>query len=116
GRVPDDQLFGLYRAANAYVSLSEHEGFGVPLIEAMAFDLPVVAYASSAVTDTLGGAGNALRDKEPMTLRGALTRLHTDRRYRADLIHAQRVRLLRFSRRRIEAELHRWLIRIGALG
>src|SRR5207249_224671 len=43
GLVSDAELFGWYRAASAYVSLSEHEGFGVPLIEAMAFDLPVVA-------------------------------------------------------------------------
>jgi glycosyltransferase involved in cell wall biosynthesis len=115
GRVPDEQLFGLYRAADAYVSLSEHEGFGVPLIEAMAFDLPVVAYASSAVAETLGGAGIALSDKAPTTIRDALTRLHADRRYRADLIRAQRARLLRFSRRRIAAELCQWLIEIGAL-
>src|SRR6202035_1841193 len=49
GRVSDAELYGWYRAADVYVSLSEHEGFGVPLIEAMALDLPVLAYAAGGV-------------------------------------------------------------------
>lgn len=114
GPVTDKELFGWYRAANAYVSFSEHEGFGVPLVEAMAFDLPVVAYESAAVADTLEGAGVLLADKDPAALQGALARLHEDRRYRAEVIRAQRKRLLRFSRNHIEAELRRWLIGIGA--
>src|SRR5207244_1443386 len=108
------ELFGWYRAANAYVSLSEHEGFGVPLVEAMAFDVPVIAYASSAVPDTLGDAGIALAAKDPATMLAALTRLHEDRRHRTQVIQSQRGRLLRFSRKRIEAELRRWLVGVGA--
>jgi len=114
GQVTDEELFGWYRAANAYVSLSEHEGFGVPLIEAMAFDLPVIAYASSAVSETLGEAGICVADKEPATLLEALIRVHQDRAYRGEVIRSQRSRLLRFSRRRIETELKDWLIRVGA--
>ena len=45
GPVPDDELAAYYRWADAYVSLSEHEGFCVPLVEAMAMDVPVLAYA-----------------------------------------------------------------------
>jgi len=100
--VTDEELFGWYRAANAYVSLSEHEGFGVPLIEAMAFDLPVIAYASSAVSETLGEAGISLSDRDPATLLEALIRVHQDRAYRGEVIRSQRSRLLRFSRQRIE--------------
>lgn len=114
GQVTDEELFGWYRAANAYVSLSEHEGFGVPLIEAMAFDLPVIAYASSAVSETLGEAGISLSDRDPATLLEALIRVHQDRAYRGEVIRSQRSRLLRFSRQRIETELRDWLIRVGA--
>jgi glycosyltransferase involved in cell wall biosynthesis len=114
GPVTDAELFGWYRAANAYVSLSEHEGFGVPLVEAMAFDLPVIAYASSGVSDTLGEAGISLAEKDPTRLLEALTRVHEDRSYRAELIRAQRNRLLRFGRKRIEAELQAWLTLVGA--
>src|SRR6516165_7809948 len=113
GQVTDEELFGWYRAASTYVSLSEHEGFGVPLIEAMAFDLPVIAYASSAVSETLGGAGIVIPDKNPATILEHLVRLHEDRRFRGDIIRSQRRRLLRFSRGRIEAELRDWLIRVG---
>jgi glycosyltransferase involved in cell wall biosynthesis len=113
GRISDEQLFGRYRAATAYVSLSEHEGFGVPLVEAMAFDLPVLAHASSGVAETLAGAGLTLAAKEPATIREALERLHRDRPFRRDLIAAQRRRLLRFGRERIENELARWLAGLG---
>ena len=116
GRVTDEELFGWYRAASAYVSLSEHEGFGAPLIEAMAFDLPIVAYASSAVPDTLGEAGITLFDKNPASILEPLLRLHDDRRVRSEIIRAQRRRLLRFSRSRIESELRDWLIKAGAHG
>ena len=57
GHVPDAEMFALYRAADVFLSLSEHEGFCLPLVESMIFDLPVIALASTAVPDTLGGAG-----------------------------------------------------------
>jgi len=113
GQVADEELFGWYRAANAYVSLSEHEGFGVPLIEAMAFDLPVIAYASSAVAETLGEAGIAISGKDPASILEALIRVHQDRAYRIEVIRAQRNRLLQFSRPRIEIALRDWLIGVG---
>ena len=115
GRVSDDELFGWYRASSAYVSLSEHEGFGVPLVEAMAFELPVIAFNSSAVPDTLGGAGIAIPDKEPKSILEPLLRLVEDRSFRGKLVRAQRQRLLRFSRNHIHIELQNWLAQIGVL-
>src|SRR6516164_8863264 len=114
GQVTDEELFGWYRAASTYVSLSEHEGFGVPLIEAMAFDLPVIAYASSAVSETLGDAGITISDKDPARILEPLIRLYEDRSFRGEVIRSQRQRLLRFSRAQIETELRRWLIGAGA--
>src|SRR6516225_10974043 len=114
GQVTDEELFGWYRAASAYVSLSEHEGFGVPLVEAMAFDLPVIAYASAAAPETLGDAGITISEKDPARILEPLIRLHKDRSYRAEVIRSQRQRLMRFSRARIESELRRWLIGTGA--
>src|SRR5262249_21387594 len=114
GRVTDEELFGWYRAASAYVSLSEHEGFGAPLIEAMALDLPVVAYASSAVPATLAGAGVTPFPKYRASILERLIRLHDDRRFRSEIIRSQRRRLLWFSRSRIESELRDWLIKAAA--
>ena len=64
GPVPDEDLATYYRTAHVYISLSEHEGFCVPLLEAMAADVPVLAYASTAVPDTLGGAGVQFSPKD----------------------------------------------------
>ena len=88
--VTDEELFGWYRAASIYLSLSEHEGFGMPLIEAMAFDLPVVAYAAPGISDTLGHAGIAIADKAPATILDALIRPRDDRSFRLEVIRSQR--------------------------
>src|SRR4026209_1617717 len=64
GPVPDEELAVYYRHAAVYVSLSEHEGFCVPLVEAMAADVLILAYAAAAVPDTLGGAGVQFAPKD----------------------------------------------------
>lgn len=55
--VTHDELIAYYESAHVFVSMSEHEGFGVPLVEAMLKRVPIVALAGSAVAETLGGAG-----------------------------------------------------------
>jgi glycosyltransferase involved in cell wall biosynthesis len=65
GRVDDDELYACYRAADVFLCLSEHEGFCVPLQEAMLFGLPVIAYETGAVRETLHGGGLLLQDKTP---------------------------------------------------
>ena len=79
GPVPDEELAVYYRTASVYISLSEHEGFCVPLLEAMAADVPVLAYASSAVPDTLGGAGVSFAPKDLGVRGGAALRAHLQR-------------------------------------
>src|SRR5881396_2747423 len=64
GPVPDEDLAIYYRHAAVYISLSEHEGFCAPLLEAMAMDVPVLAYSAAAVPDTLGGAGVQFAPKD----------------------------------------------------
>ncbi len=78
GPVSDAVLAAHYRAASVYVSLSDHEGFCVPLLEAMHNELPVVAYASSAVPETLGAGGLCLASKEPERVAAAVHRVLTD--------------------------------------
>jgi len=65
GSVSNDELCTWYRVSDALLCLSEHEGFCVPLVEAMVFAKPVFAYAAGAVPETLGHAGVILQDKEP---------------------------------------------------
>src|SRR5262249_22475782 len=63
--VDDDELLSFYRVADLFLCLSEHEGFCVPLQEAMLFGVPVVAYDTGAVRETLHGGGVLLNDKAP---------------------------------------------------
>ncbi len=64
GPVSMGALVAYYRSASVFCSLSEHEGFGVPLLEAMRFELPIVAYEAAAIGETLDGAGVRLPRKD----------------------------------------------------
>jgi glycosyltransferase involved in cell wall biosynthesis len=101
GPVSDEDLAAYYRAADVYVSLSEHEGFCVPLIEAMAADVPVLAYAAGAVPETLGGAGVLFAPKDLEHAAELLRLLVYDENLRDSVIAGQRRRLEDFSDDRI---------------
>jgi glycosyltransferase involved in cell wall biosynthesis len=75
GQVDDEELYACYRAADAFLCLSEHEGFCVPLQEAMHFGLPVIAYETGAVRETLHGGGLLLQDKSPELVAELLDRV-----------------------------------------
>jgi len=64
GHLPMDEFLAAYRTADVFVSMSEHEGFCLPLIESCCFGLPVVAYEAGAVSETLAGAGLLLDRKD----------------------------------------------------
>ncbi|MEN3271649.1 MAG: hypothetical protein V7636_410, partial [Actinomycetota bacterium] len=78
GNVPDADKALHMEAADVYVSTSDHEGFGVTLLEAMHHGLPVVAYGSSAVPETMGDGGLVLPTKLPGTVAAAVHRVLTD--------------------------------------
>ena len=106
GPVPDEDLAAFYRWADVYVSLSEHEGFCVPLIEAMAADVPVLAYAAGAVPETLGGAGVLFAPKDLELAAEAMGMLVYDRPFRESVVLGQRNRLADFAPARIEQRLN----------
>jgi glycosyltransferase involved in cell wall biosynthesis len=89
GHVDDDELYAYYRVADAFLCLSEHEGFCVPLQEAMHFGLPVVAYDAGAVRETLRGGGVLLRDKRPELVAEVLDRLTHGSELRRAVLAAQ---------------------------
>lgn len=113
GAVPDVDLATYYRMADVYVSLSEHEGFCVPLLEAMAADVPVLAYAATAVPDTLGGAGVQFAPKDLEWAAEVLGELAFNDGLRAQVIAGQRHRLADFGDARIRRELEA-LLRTGS--
>jgi L-malate glycosyltransferase len=105
GPVPDEELAIYFRHAAVYISLSEHEGFCVPLVEAMAADVPVLAYAAAAVPDTLGGAGVQFSPKDLEYAAELLGSLAFDDGLRAQVVAGQRRRLADFSDARLTRDL-----------
>lgn len=94
-----------YRAASLLLSMSDHEGFCLPLIEAMVFDLPIIAYGGAAIPDTLGDAGVLLHRKQYELVAGAVAVLDTDRILRRKILDGQRQRLKDYGRDRVIADL-----------
>ncbi len=68
GGVSDEVLKAYYLVAGVFVTVSEHEGFCVPLVEAMSMKLPITAYASTAIPETLGDAGIVWTERNPLLL------------------------------------------------
>jgi glycosyltransferase involved in cell wall biosynthesis len=94
-----------FATADVYVCLSEHEGFCVPLLEAMHHDIPVVAYRAGAVPETMGAGGLGLDSKDPLTVATAVSRVMSDPSMRAALVQAGHDRLSSFDLTRSEATL-----------
>jgi glycosyltransferase involved in cell wall biosynthesis len=101
GPVPDEELAVYYRHAAVYISLSEHEGFCAPLLEAMATDVPILAYAAAAVPETIGGAGVQFAPKDMEFAAELLGALAFDDGLRSEVIAGQRRRLADFSDDRV---------------
>ena len=97
GDVSDGVLAAHYRAADVYVSASEHEGFGVPLLEAMYHGVPVVAFATTAVPETVGDGGLCVADKAPLVLASAVHRVCGDASVHGALSRAGKRRASQFD-------------------
>jgi glycosyltransferase involved in cell wall biosynthesis len=101
GGVTVEQLVAFYRGATAFLTLSEHEGFCVPLLEAMRSDLPVVA---KGLGDRRGG-GILIENKTPEAVAAQLERVVRDQALRKDLIERGRRRVEAFSRSHVADRL-----------
>jgi glycosyltransferase involved in cell wall biosynthesis len=93
GEVSDAGLAAYFAAADVYLSLSSHEGFGVPLVEAMTAGVPVVARGTGAVADTVGDGALLLAGSDPSYVAAALRRVCTDEALRQRLTAAGHRRL-----------------------
>lgn len=103
GHVTFPEILAYYRTADIFLCESEHEGFCVPLLEAMAFDLPVVAYASTAIPYTMGNSGILFTEKDPRLVAELLDLAATNEALREKIIQGQRERLEFFDIERTKA-------------
>ncbi|MGE0696046.1 MAG: glycosyltransferase [Pirellulales bacterium] len=91
--VSDGQLKLIYQSCSAFVTMSEHEGFCVPLVEAMTFDKPVFAYADDAVLETLGRSGRVFYSKQFEAIAADLRSVLTTSWKQRSIVAAQRERM-----------------------
>ena len=97
GSVSDDELQGFYEASDIYLCMSEHEGFCVPLIEALHHGLPVIAFSSSAIPETLGSGGILLDEKDPLKTALIIKNLLSDTALRSSLKEIGQKQIEKFS-------------------
>lgn len=95
--VTHDELIAYYESAHVFVSMSDHEGFGVPLVEAMLKRVPIVALSGAAVSETLGGAGLVLDSPDIAEFAEAAALLARSGPARETLLRGQDRRVLDFA-------------------
>jgi glycosyltransferase involved in cell wall biosynthesis len=101
GHIPFDEILAYYRIADVYLCMSEHEGFCVPLLEAMLFNKPIIAYSTTAIPYTLDGAGFLLEKNDPLEAALIIERILKDRILRDEILKKQNERLLFFETQRV---------------
>ena len=105
----DLELAACYVAADVFVCASEHEGFCVPLIEAMWFDIPIVALRRAAVTETLGDSGIGLNSLHPALIAESAHAVLSNDDLRSSVCAAQQLRLKHFASDRTEPQIIEFL-------
>jgi glycosyltransferase involved in cell wall biosynthesis len=97
GAVHDSELRAFYEGSDLYMCMSEHEGFCVPLLEAMHFELPIIAFDSCAVAETLGNAGMLLARKDPSLVAELMDEVLTSTELKQELLANSRARVAAFG-------------------
>ncbi|OVE76371.1 hypothetical protein BVX97_01145 [bacterium E08(2017)] len=103
--IPQPQLNAVYKSADLFLSMSEHEGFCIPLIESMVHDVPILAYAAAAVPETLDGSGVLFKEKDYEAVAEMMGRIVKDKPFREAVLKGQQERIARYRNRDLEAEL-----------
>lgn len=105
GHVPFNEMIAYYKLADAFVCMSEEEGFGISLVEAMFYQVPVLAYESGAVPETLGGSGILLQTCQPEEIAEVLDTVIRNETTRNQVIDGQQRRVEAFIESRPRREL-----------
>lgn len=103
GHIKFAEILSCYKAADLFLCMSEHEGFCVPLVEAMYFKIPIIAYDSSAVGETLGKGGILLKEKNALETAALMDRVLRDKELKQKIIDNQSERLKDFEHNKILA-------------
>jgi len=97
GHIKFNQILAYYKVADIFVCMSEHEGFCVPLAEAMYFKKPILAYSCTAIPDTLGDGGVLMQEKDPKLASLLIERILHDENLKQQILSGQEKRLKAFA-------------------
>lgn len=109
GHIKFNQMIAYYKTADVFLCMSEHEGFCVPMVEAMKFNVPIIAYDKAAIADTMGHRGMILESKDPIYVAGCIDRLVTDKELREQLIEGEKERLKYFEYNNVALMFEKYL-------
>jgi len=112
---PREGLGGYYQAADMFLCLSEHEGFCIPLVEAMAFELPVVAYHATGVPYAMGGAGVLVSTKRYDAIAELIGLILQHESQRRQIIAGQQRRLRDLAPDRVAKTLRRHIRHLSSI-
>jgi glycosyltransferase involved in cell wall biosynthesis len=105
GSVPFKDLISYYKIADVFLCMSEHEGFCVPLVESMYFDIPIIAYNSTAVPYTLGNSGTLIKEKKYSEIAELIILITEDNNLKKRIIEQQKERFKTFEFDEIKSKL-----------
>ncbi|NRT90802.1 glycosyltransferase [Clostridium beijerinckii] len=98
GHIPFKDIIAYYKIADVFLCMSEHEGFCVPLLESMYFNVPIIAFNSSAISYTLGDSGILLNNKNYIEYSEVIRKIMQDNTYKQELIGKQKSNLQKFRK------------------
>ena len=107
GCFADSELKALYQAADVYLCMSEHEGFCLPVAEAMYFGVPLIAYNSTAVPETVGEGGIIVKEKRHPEIAELIQEIYTNPELKQKIVAAEKERMKHLSFERFEADVRR---------
>jgi glycosyltransferase involved in cell wall biosynthesis len=114
GHVANEELAAYYEIADLFLCCSEHEGFCVPLVESFHMGVPVLAYAATAVPETMDGAGILFTNRHPLHVAALVDAVMNDRALQDRIIDGQYAALDRLEAKDFGAMLLRFMDQIAA--
>jgi len=116
GKISNEKLYAFYRGAKVFLCMSEHEGFGIPLIEAMLFNTTVIAYNSSNIKNTLNGGGVLFNKKSHKHIAGIIELIRTNSPFKRAILETQKRAIEIYKHKNILEKMAQYLNNIGIKG
>ncbi|RLE04083.1 MAG: hypothetical protein DRI99_04285 [Candidatus Aminicenantes bacterium] len=113
GHVEFAELLAFFRLSDFYLSLSEHEGFGVPLLESFYLNIPVLAYPGGAVEETMNGGGVLIREKDFLAVAALIQEIGENKDLKAAILASQQKALAKYRRENVAKILLQYITEVA---